>query len=429
MIKQIQDVIKFFTFRGREVKRSSSFVGSYAPFIGSDDKTKYVEDFERVKYVYAVISWIAKKSAKVPFSMFQADSKGDRKLLKIHRILDIIEKPNKYQSRFQFLYQAYGFLLSTGALYIYVPKLSSGRWTEMHVIPSNFVQPIYEHAFEGPSGFLITDTGRVISRDEMIFIFNESLSFEQVGVGENGNSPMNSLRTVTQKTKDIDTADLAAIQNGGVAGIITDRLADPMDEPQRARAEKLLSDKAYGPANKGKWLMTSGDISFIPIGLSPVDLNLYEANKQVLRDICIVYHIPYLIFDQTDASASFGTSMREAKKQAYTDAILPMVEMFCDGMNHYGFDGFGTGLVLDYDTNSIEEMQTDAKLLAETLNIQYWKTIGQKQRESGVEIDPKYENVYLIPSGLVRLEEYDIEAIMSKAKFGSNEIGKIFDEY
>jgi len=103
--------------------------------------------------------------------------------------------------------------------------------------------------------------------------------------------------------------------------------------------------------------------------------------------------------------------------------------MFCDGINHFGFDGFGVGLGLDYDTNSIEELQTDAKLLAETLNIQYWKTIGQKQKESGVEVDPKYENVYLIPSGLVRLEEYDIEAIMSKAKFGSSEIGKLFDEY
>jgi len=194
-------------------------------------------------------------------------------------------------------------------------------------------------------------------------------------------------------------------------GIITDRSADMgITEEQQSIIETQLRAKAYGPENKGKFLITAGDVGFIPLGLSPIDLNLYQANMQVLRDICIVYHVPYIIFDQTDSNASFGTAMKEARKMAYTDAILPVVEMFTDSFNAYGLTGYGPNLVLDYDTGQIEELQIDSKALAETLNLQYWKSIAEKQRESGMEVDPKFEGVYFLPSGLVKYEEQDFNA-------------------
>lgn len=425
----LKSLANFFRSETKGLITNRYFVGSLSPFIGSDDKTKYVEDFERVKYVYAVISWIAKKAAKVPLNLYKYDNEGGKVLIRINTFLDRLDKPNKYQSKFQFLYQFYGFLLSTGAAYIYIERLSSGRWTEMHIIPSNYVQPIYEKTFSGPARFLITDSGRIIERKNMLFVFMEGLSYEQVGVGESGNSPMNSLRTVTQKTQDIDKADLATIQNGGVSGIITDKSTDiAMDEVQRAKAEKLLEEKAYAPRNKGKWFLTSGDVSFIPLGLSPVDLNLYAANTQVLRDICIVYNIPFIIFDMSNTNASFGTALKEAKKQAYMDCILPAVELMTDGFNHYGLDGFGQGIWIECDEGGIKEIQTDSKLKAETLAIEYWKTIGQKQKESGMQIDPQYENVYLVPSNLIRMEEYTVENIVAKAKAGMNDIGKLFND-
>jgi phage portal protein BeeE len=249
--------------------------------------------------------------------------------------------------------------------------------------------------------------------------------FDQVGVGESGHSPMKALLTVLKKTADIDIADLATIQNGGLAGIITDKSAtEGLTVEQQSIIETQLKTKAYGPQNKGKFLVTAGDVSFIPLGLSPIDLNLYQANNQVLRDICIVYHVPYIIFDQTDSSSSFGSHIREARKMAYTDAILPIVEMLTDAINHYGIQPFGKGLVLDYDTNAIEELQIDAKAQAETLSLQWWKTIGQKQRESGMEVDPQFENVYMVPTGLVKMEEIDFNAQVDRIQAEMNQLEK-----
>lgn len=402
-----------------------SLYGGFQPYIGSDNKSRYIQDYEQVKYAYSVISWISKKAAKVPFVLFNQNANGDKQAVKVNAFLKMIEKPNAYQSSFEFKFQAYGYLLSTGALYISIPKLSSGRWTEMHVIPSDYVQPVYDRRFKGPKSFIINDTGLTISADEMLYIFQPSLMFDQVGVGEAGHSPMKSLLTVLKKTADIDKADLATIQNGGLAGIITDRSAtEGMSATQQSIVESQLKAKAYGPENKGKFLVTSGDVSFIPLGLSPIDLNLYQANMQVLRDICIVYHVPYIIFDQTDSNASYGTSMKEARKMAYTDAILPVVEMMTDAFNAYGLEGFGQNLVLDYDTSNIEELQIDAKLLADTLNAQWWKTIGQKQRESGMEVDPQFENVYLIPSGLVKLDSIDFDAQVNRIEAEMRQLEK-----
>jgi HK97 family phage portal protein len=424
-----QNITKFFNPIRDQDKTfypvTRTLYGGFQPYIGSDDKSRYINDFEKVKYAYAVISWIAKKAAKVPFELFTYNAKGDKEKVKVNAFMKMIERPNGYQSSFEFKYQAYGYLLSTGSLYIHIPKLSSGRWTEMHVIPSDYVQPVYERRFEGPKSFIINDTGLTISADEMIYVFQPSLSFDQVGVGESGHSPMKSLLTVLRKTADIDIADLATIQNGGLAGIITDRSAtEGMSPEQQSIVESQLKAKAYGPQNKGKFLVTSGDVSFIPLGLSPIDLNLYKANMQVLRDICIVYHVPYIIFDQTDTSASFGSHIREARKMAYTDAILPVVEMMVDAVNHFGIEGFGKNLVLDYETSSIEELQVDAKAQAERLSIEWWKTIGQKQRESGIEVDPQWENVYMIPSGLVKMQELDFNAQVDRIQAEMNQLEK-----
>lgn len=399
---------------GNRFRKETSIVGTLRPFIGADNKARYIRDYEQVKYAYAVISWVAEKAAKLPIVMFQMKGDGSKEDVKVNAFLDMIDKrPNSYQTAFNFKFQAYGYLLSTGALYIHIPKLSSGRWTEMHVIPSDFVTPVYDRVFEGPISFIINDSGMSIPADEMLYVFKDSLKYEEVGVGQDGHSPMKSLLTVLQKTADIDKSDLATIQNGGVTGIITDRTSDEFQrwgQEEAELVEQKMQDKAYGPKNKGKWLVTSGDVSFIPVGMSPIDLNLYQANNQVLRDICIVYHIPYIIFDQTDTSASFGSHMKEARKMAYTDAILPLVENFCDAFNLYGLQGFGRDLVLDYDTSNIEELQSDNKVIAETLSIQWWKPIDKKQRESGMEVDPKMEGVYLIPGNLVRFEDFDFEA-------------------
>lgn len=427
-IKKFLGLSKPIQSQNQSIIYGNKFIGALKPYIGADNKTRYIEDFERVKYAYSVISFIATKCAKVPFVLFQNKANDEREKLKNHAFLKLLEKPNSYQTAFSFKYQAYGYLVSTGALYIYIPKLSSGRWTEMHVIPSDFVQPVYERAFEGASGFIIKDSGLTISKDEMLVIFRDSLKYDEVGVGQDGHSPMKSLLTVMQKTRDIDIADLATIQNGGVAGIIVDKTqVDPWNQEQAELVEQKMRDKVYGASNRGKFLVTSGDVSFIPMGLSPLDLNLYKANNQVLRDICIVYHIPYIIFDQTDTGASFGSHMKEARKMAYTDAILPYVEMLIDGFNHYGIEGFGKDLILDYDTSLIEELQSDNKVIAETLALQWWKTVGDKQRESGMEVDPKMEGVYYLPSNLIKVDELDFNQTVTAIEEEFRQLEKKFD--
>jgi hypothetical protein len=79
---------------------------------------------------------------------------------------------------------------------------------------------------------------------------------------------------------------------------------------------------------------------------------------------------------------------------------------------------------LDYETLSIEELQVDAKAQAERLSIEWWKTIGQKQRESGIEVDPQWENVYMIPSGLVKMQELDFNAQVDRIQAEMNQLEK-----
>jgi HK97 family phage portal protein len=422
----ITEVKKFFGF-GRESGalslRTTQIVGALSPFIGLDNKTRYIEDVERVKYAYAVISWIAKKAAEVPVLLFKHMAEG-KELVLDNQFYKLLQKPNDYQGSFEFTYQAFGYYLSTGALYIYKERLSSGRIMAMHVLPSDMIEPIYRESFRGPVGFLSVTTGKVIPVEDVFYMFNPQFKYEQLGVGEQGYSPMKSLLTILQKTADIDKADLASIQNMGVAGILTDKTADPWTAEQAAIIEKNLRAKAYGPDNKGKFLITSGDISFIPIGLSPIDLNLFESDKKVLEDICIVYHVPYMIFRQDNTNQSFGTAMREARAAAYTDAILPLVNAFVSAWNSYDLSAYGQNLQLHVDTSGIKELQEDEKSKAETLAVQWWKPIDQKQRESGMEVDQQLVGKYLIPQSLVMLDELSFDLQMQRIEGEINQMEK-----
>jgi HK97 family phage portal protein len=407
----IDKAIRYFL--GQEGQRSSIFLGADnsiinrpSPFISADNKQQYIDDFTKVKYAYAVVHWLAKKCAKVPFVLYRKTPNG-KEQVDVSRLLEILEKPNSYQTRFRFLYQFYGFLFTTGAGYIYAPKATTGRFSEMHVIPSDFVQPVYEKAFAGPTRFIISDSGISVPAEDMIYCYFDDLHYEQVGVGQDGLSPFKSLKTIIQKTSDIDLADLSSIQNGGVMGImsIQRNAEEGLTSEQAGQVEQKVKQKAYGPDNKGKFFVTSGDVKWIPIGLSSIDLNLYESNKQVLKDICIVLNVPYTIFDSDATNKTAGAGQKEARAQAYTDVILPAVELLIDTLNGGSVKAFGENLVLDYSTNEIEELQRDQKTLAETLALQHWKTLADKQRESGMDVDPEMEGVYLFPNNLVKADD------------------------
>ena len=59
------NIKKFLNLTPRQAALGSTFypsnniVGRLTPYIGADNKTRYIEDFEKGKYAYTVISWIA----------------------------------------------------------------------------------------------------------------------------------------------------------------------------------------------------------------------------------------------------------------------------------------------------------------------------------------------------------------------------------
>jgi hypothetical protein len=101
--------------------------------------------------------------------------------------------------------------------------------------------------------------------------------------------------------------------------------------------------------------------------------------------------------------------------------------MFCDGINFYGIEGFGKGIVLDYDTTLIEELQQDNKAIAETLSLQWWKPVADKQRESGMEADPKMEGVYYLPSNLIKVDELDFNQTVTALEEEFRQLEKKFE--
>jgi hypothetical protein len=65
---------------------------------------------------------------------------------------------------------------------------------------------------------------------------------------------------------------------------------------------------------------------------------------------------------------------------------------------------YGEGLILDYDTSAIEELQNDKTAAAQWLSQAWWIPVGRKQEIMGEVPDAELMETYLVPPGLVPLD-------------------------
>src|SRR5690606_25104112 len=69
-------------------------------------------------WVYRCIQAVAQGAAGVPWTLYQADSKGERKEVGKHELLNLINRPNEFMSRSDLIEAMIGYLLIAGNSYL-----------------------------------------------------------------------------------------------------------------------------------------------------------------------------------------------------------------------------------------------------------------------------------------------------------------------
>jgi HK97 family phage portal protein len=320
-----------------------------------------------------------------------------------HELNAIFLKPNILQGWAEFIEQVVGFKLVTGNSYIHMigptAGLNKGSIREMWNIPSQIIRPVAGDRMEPVRGYKYLAQNEPIPANEIIHLKYWTPEYFN---GQNlvGLSPLRaSLRLITKSNSSFDSS-VGALQNQGAFGIISATKDTQLTEEQADMIERKLMKKVGGPDNRGKNIVTSADLKWQQMGMSPVDLNIIESDRMDLRALCNVYHVPSELFNDT-ANKTYSNT-KEAGSAVYTNAVLPALNQFRDALNKFISSKY-PGLYCDYDASMISELQDDLQMMAMALSSIWYLSPNEKRdllNFSADETNPLM-NEYWVPSGLM----------------------------
>lgn len=382
----------------------------------NDNPRQYIrEGYAKNPHLYSVVDFIAQKASKVPFVLYKKLPDGTREQIQSHPLLDLLEQPNPYQAKSEYFRQLFSYLLITGNSYEYAPRLSSGKTIELWVMPADQVEIISGGWTKPVQAYTIQWTGSTqqLPAEDVNHTKYPNLEFDVTGQNLYGMSPVKAALKVLEKSNTGYESSKNQISNMGGDGMLFpdfDPQVGGLDDNTIKMLQERIDAKFNNPSTKGKVMIASSKTGYINFGRSAVEMEVIEQAKFDLEDFCRIYHVPSILFGQENSSFN---NLNTARKQAYTDAILPIVEMWVDRFNAWIVRSYGSDLVLDYDTSGIEEMQQDMATLVGWLKQATWIDLYDKELLRGGIPDENLRGYYEIGGRIMTFEQLTEQAKLS----------------
>lgn len=357
--------------------------------------------------IYSVINKISRTAAKAWWQLFDI-SKGEPTEILEHELLDLLERPNPAQSRFEFIEAAAGYRQLLGERFILkaspIDGINKGKTKEMYLLPP----PAMTVKFT-PLGIPIEYKWQ--SRDPFK---NEQIIYSKLwNPGENrGLSPIHAGRRVVTQSNDTYLAGSMLLQNMGAQGFLTlDDKDVELSQPQIDDMEKRFAEKWAGPSNVMKWAILSQKFNWQQIGMKAADLGLADSQKMTLREICNLYGISSQLLN--DPENTTYNNVREARKDLITNVVLPELEALTGEFNRGLVPEYEGKLELRIDKSVFPELKRDTTELVNALTLAWWLTPNRRlelmdeERNENPAMDEIYVPSSVLPIGADPFDEME----------------------
>lgn len=397
-------------------------------FDNDNSNDSYINNgYKELPNVYGLIMAILKKSTIVPFEIYEVKSKSSEqkykalmkdprnftKALKYKALAydkventeleQLLLNPNSYQTLQELMWEIDGYKLLTGNSFTYIPKIG-GKAKEIHNVPSPFVDPIVKGTpFSPKFEYKISYLESTLPSDEMLHFkyWNPILRTQTNSNQFLGQSPLQACRMLLGRYKDADLTQGFMFKNQGPGGLLTGEKETDLTQEQAIALQDRFRQQHMGVHKANDVIITPSKLSWTAMGLSPVDLNITEAKKEIVNELCNAYNYPSELFGGDKKYNNFDM----ARRSAITDAVIPLVEARKDVFNKFLSPQFGN-LRIEYDYTVFHELQDDLEKQARTMALIDEITPNEKRAALGYDQlpDPNMNKIYF-KSGKVLLED------------------------
>jgi len=322
------------------------------PFTGAWQKNVECESTKNIlafSAVYACVSLIADDISKLRLKLIQLQDDGTWKEVTTSPFVPFLRKPNRYQTRIQFLSQWLVSKLLQGNAYILKERDQRGVVIAGYVLDPRRVIPLvsddgavyYRLQYDALSGIEkdgMTVPASEIIHDRMITPWHPLIGVTPIYAC--GASSTQGIRIQAMSAKFFENMARPSIHLSA-PGTITDEFALSL--------KKRIED-GFSNLNLGRVLVTGGGMKLDPLTMPAQDAQLIEQLKWTVEDVARAFHVPQYKLGGTMPTFNNGAALNQEYYTQTLQTHIEAIELLLDEALGLGASpNSDLGVELDFD--------------------------------------------------------------------------------
>ncbi len=249
----------------------------------------------QVSTVQACVSIRAEDFAKMPAHVYKLLANGGRQIQSNHPLERVLQRPNSYQSRFEFIEQMQIAQLLRGNAYAVI--LRDGRGQPTALIPVN---PDRVWIFEAPGGEVFYQVARrglhedaVLKSMPMMIPAEDILHLRWFALDNSlyGASRIGLAReAIGLALSQQELAGRLSANNTNLGGVLT--TDQKLTEEAARRLAKAWKERKQGLKNAGDTAVLEQGLKWQPMGMSARDAEFIASRNMQVQEIARLYRMP-----------------------------------------------------------------------------------------------------------------------------------------
>jgi HK97 family phage portal protein len=342
----------------------------------------------------ACVGAIQKASRECPV-VLQAP---DGTVIDKHPLLELLARPNPWQSYEEFLDELLAYRLISGEGDIWANAVGR-KVSEMWVLRPDWLEPTYENGIPKVWTYTPADNTRTAMtvEPENLLIWKEFNPLDRW----RGLSPLWSCAFAIDTLNQYARANKALLDNdvrpSGVLWTETN-----LSDTSYARLKAQFEETYGGADNNGRPMLLEGGLRWQQQGLSPREMEFIAGKRAGEQDVCKVLGVPGQMIG-LDGSQTFA-NYEQARAAFYEDTVVPTVNSAMAAITRWLGPRYGLkpGMTLTVDVEGVAALEPRRAERNRTIDLMQSLTVNEKRASMGYQ-DVEDGDTLLIGSNLVPL--------------------------
>lgn len=344
-------------------------------------RTYASEGYERCVIVARCVQIVSKSVASIPVKVLVNGEEVED-----HPVLQLLKKPNPTMGGATFMEKLVSMHQITGNTYVEA-LVVGGQPKELWLWPP-FAMKVAEPS-KGfiPKGFVYDDGTPAHKRSWEVNPITGACELLQVKTFNPldpwyGLSPIATAAFAADQHNEANTWNMRLLQNASVpSGALMTKTA--LTNGQFKSFKEELEETYQGAKNARRPMILGGDMSWIQMSLSPMEMDWLNGKNLSAREICAAYGVPTQVVpiqgDQT--FANYG----QARMALWQDTVIPLAKSIYDDKARWFSQLYDEDITFELDLNKVPALEDARKEKWAMVQASTFLTTNEKREAVGYE--------------------------------------------